>query len=188
MINEEHKMIKGKAGIAAIACGMYLLVNIANASETEGMYVGLGVSRINVELSVDNLGSVDISNNMLGILLGYQFNDYFSVEARGYSNLSDEDVGGVNVEVDHQFNALIRGGYLIAQYFKPYVLFGYGTSKLSVSGLSESDEDIVYGLGLSVNDGRPLHLEVEWQKSYDNKFDGYGLEADSFQANLVYYF
>ena len=162
----------------------------AKQSNDQFMYLGLNFARTNIEFNVDNVGSLDISNSLIGGTVGYQFHRNFSIEARGYGNLSDNSYSGNKIELKSHFSAVFRAILPINQYFKPYAILGYGTSELSVNSLSESDEDIVYGMGMSINKGEPLHLEVEWVNIYDKNFSELGgsIDAYNLNLNLVYHF
>jgi opacity protein-like surface antigen len=159
------------------------------------MYLGVGAAFASVDVSGTYIGdyfSQSLDGSLIGAMAGYQLHQNFAFEVRGYGNLSDDNINGVDVSLDHHFSALARGILPIDEYFRPYVLLGYGTSKASVAGLSDDGEDIIYGVGLAISNGNKVQLEVEWTRLYDEKFSGDGyavkLAVDTVNVNLVYHF
>ncbi|NMH64919.1 outer membrane beta-barrel protein [Shewanella salipaludis] len=161
------------------------------------MYLGLSGAFVDVDADVvdfDTLaaGSLSIDNTLLGVIVGYQLHENFAFEARGYGNTSDETIDGIDFSVDSHFSVLARGILPLNQYFRPYVLLGYGKSRASIGGFSDDDNDIIYGAGLAISNGNRVQLELEWMRIYDESFStGSGslsLKGDSINLNLVYHF
>ena len=155
-----------------------------------GAFVDVDVDYVNFESMESGSGSID--NTLMGAIVGYQLHENFAFEARGYGNVSDETIYGVSFSVDSHFSVLVRGILPLNEYFRPYALLGYGKSKASAAELSEDDNDIIYGLGVSISNGNRVQLELEWMRIYDESFStgnvNYGLQGDSFNLNLVYHF
>ncbi|MXR71022.1 outer membrane beta-barrel protein [Shewanella sp. JBTF-M18] len=161
------------------------------------MYLGLSGAFVDVDgdyvVSGSMLsGSRSIDNTLMGVIVGYQLHENFAFEARGYGNVSDETIDGVSYSVDSHFSVLARGILPLNEYFRPYALLGYGKSMGSIGEISEDDNDIIYGLGVSISNGNRVQLELEWMRIYDESFSvgdvNYGLQGDSINLNLVYHF
>lgn len=160
------------------------VVGYAHADEYP--YIGVGYSSINSDFDLGALGTYSVHNSMVGLVVGYQFTPSLAIEARGYGSASDDEILGVEVEVDRQISVLAKGMVPIGEYIKLYATLGYANLKLSASipgyTVSESDSDIKYGTGLAIHKGGPLELQVEWMNIYDAQ----GIEATSFNINLVH--
>lgn len=151
-------------------------------------YIGIGYSALSgdIDLSTLNLGVYSFSNGMLGVIGGYRFHPNFAVEARGYGNVSDDELLGVNIEIENSFSVLAKALIPIGKYVDLYGSLGFATNTAEASAngvsISTSDEDIQYGAGVAFNKGEQLELQIEWLKLFDDD----GLEVDGFNINLIY--
>lgn len=167
-------------------------LSYANNNEPH-MYMGLLYSYASVDsnIVVDN-SNVDFDNSLLGGMVGYQFHKHFALEARGYGSVSDDHIGGYKVKVSNHFNVLAKAILPIdEEYFKVYGMLGYGNTKITLSSQSESDSDIVYGIGFSVSNHNPVSLDIEWLKAFDDEdfsIKNGAASGDMFNVNLVYHF
>ena len=168
-------------------------VNVSASNEDyerfeEYPYIGIGYSALSgdIDLSALSSGSYSFSNGMLGVIGGYRFHPNFAAEVRGYGNVSDDELLGVTVEIEHSFSVLAKALIPIGKYIDLYGSLGFATSSAGVSNnsttVSVSDEDIQYGAGVAFNKGEQLELQLEWMRL----FDGDGLEVNGFNINLVY--
>ncbi|MCF7352697.1 outer membrane beta-barrel protein [Vibrio sp. CK2-1] len=174
-------------------------VTLANNLEPH-MYMGLLYSYMNVDIegkANNQPYSDDFDNSLVGLSVGYQFHKFFALEGRGYGGVSDDEVFGYTTKIENHFNIIGKGIIPIdEQYFKIYGMIGYGYSKLKIATESESDSDILYGVGLSVSNNKPISLDIEWIRAYDDdstttvggvRYDE-NLQGDMFNLNLVYHF
>lgn len=176
-------------------------LSYANNNEPH-VYMGLLYSYLNVDVDIDDRVnnqsySDDFDNSLVGVSVGYQFHKFFALEGRGYGGVSDDEVGGVTAKIENHFNIIGKGIIPIdEQYFKIYGMIGYGYSKLKVATESDSDSDILYGVGFSVSNNKPISLDIEWIRAYDgdssvtvngDRYD-VNLQGDMFNLNLVYHF
>lgn len=168
------------------------------------MYMGLLYSYVAIDSDVKVTSgsttineSFDLDNSLLGLSVGYQVNKYFAIEGRGYGGVSDDDILGEKVKIKNHFNVLAKGIIPIhEEYFRVYGLLGYGYTKLDVASSSESDSNIMYGVGFSVSNDKPISLDIEWIRAYDDDSNGTigsvkyheDLQGDMFNLNLVYHF
>lgn len=127
-----------------------LAVCIAGASFSSfANWVG-GVSYVN--LSNDD-GGADISLGGLTGSLGYQFDAqngfYFTPELRVGTGISDDSVGGIDVEMDRFVALSVRGQYSVNQQIYLFAAPSYANVELTASGagVSSSSDDWEFGLG-----------------------------------------
>lgn len=153
------------------------VVGIAHANQTP--YLGVGYSSVSSDYNLGALTQGSAHNSMVGLIVGYQFSPTLAIEARGYGSASDDEV-----EIDRQISILAKGMVPIGEYIKAYALLGYADLKFSTPfpAYKGSDSDIQYGAGLTIHKGGPLELQVEWM----NVYDAQGIEATSFNINLVH--
>lgn len=152
-------------------------------------YIGLAYAYVDADIEVDGVGSDNIDNSLLGLIVGYQLHQNFAVEFRGYGNISDYDALGSSIEVDTAFSLLGRGIVPISENFTLYGLLGAGKVKGKIGTASETETEIQYGVGMAINKGQPLELQVEWFRMFDDSFgiDGVNFEGDNINVNLVYH-
>jgi hypothetical protein len=100
--------------------------------------------------SEDDSG-LDISLGALYASAGYHFESdefVFMPELRLGVGISDDNVLGVNVEIDSFFAASIRGQYNVTESFGVFLQPSYGRLELTASadGQSFTDDDWEFGL------------------------------------------
>jgi len=148
--------------------------------------LGLSFADIDASASASNYGSGEesVSNTLIGAIVGYKFTPYTAVEFRGYGNASDGDFGGYSVSIDHYFDLFGRLIYPLDEDFEVYGLLGYGKQQVTAFGGSDDDSDVAYGVGFQVTNGSPVALQVEWLKTYDEKYSGYDSDLGSYNLRL----
>lgn len=141
----------------------------AARAEDAGFYLGAGVGEASQD--AEGFHGKDTSFTVFG---GYSFNAYLAAEA-GYIDAGKQ--------TDHQGGldlAVRSDGFLVAglvkiplgRYVAPYAKLGYAfyDARTSVSAgtqsvsATESDEDLVYGLGCEFKIGENLRLRAEYEK------------------------
>ncbi|MDF2155300.1 outer membrane beta-barrel protein [Vibrio sp. CAU 1672] len=142
--------------------------------------------------------SANIDDNILiGGFVGYRFNPWASLEARAYFNAHDGEFFGVPIEISRYFGLFARPTLPIHDNFSLYGLLGYGSVTAKALGVSETESDLAYGLGMEVGNGNKVKLQVEWMLFHDESYgftesngDRYNakLEASSVNMNLAWYF
>ncbi|NOH78691.1 porin family protein [Vibrio sp. RE86] len=145
-------------------------------------YIGVGYSSVNSDI----LNSYSVDNSLVGLIVGYQFSQNFAIEARGYGSVSEDEVLGVEHEVERMFGVYGKGHVPIGEYIKVYGTIGYGQLKgaISIPGstFTDTDSDIQYGIGAAVHKGGPVELQVEWMNLYSSN----GIDSTSVGINLVH--
>ncbi|UXI00109.1 porin family protein [Photobacterium sp. TY1-4] len=154
------------------------------------MYLGLSYSFVDVKVNINDGDSTSFDSSLLGLTIGYQAHTNFSVEFRGYGNISDDEISNTTVEVSNNFSLMGRALLPLDENFKIYALLGYGKAKGKLGGQSETENEVQYGVGMAVNEGHPVDLEVEWVKLFDDNFNlsGVNFSGESININLVYHF
>lgn len=171
--------------IKTCVAGILLMVSssvYAKGSFEDYGYIGLGYSYVDADIG----GITSVDNSLLGLVGGYRFHENFAVEARGYGNISNDSILGVDLQIDHSFSLFGKAVLPVWKYLDIYGLLGFGQIKASVTGqgynTSDSDSDFQYGIGAAFNKGNPLELQLEWVKWYDND----GLDVNGLNLNLVW--
>jgi opacity protein-like surface antigen len=128
--------------------------------------------------------------NTAGIITGYQYNEYFALEARlstgtsGYSTTygaPQSSEGDYKEDIDTQGSLLIKASYPIFESLSFYGLAGYTKTKLEINGVgstndsngniignysfkhTESDSGFSYGVGLNYQINEKFNIFVDYQ-------------------------
>ncbi len=128
--------------------------------------------------------------NTAGIIAGYKYNDYFSLETRlakgtsGYSSFygsPESREGNYSEDIDSQISLLLKASYPLFESFNIYGLAGYSKTELETKGLGQSydsDGDFIenysfartdsysgfsYGLGLSYQVSAQFNIFADYQ-------------------------
>ncbi|WP_185233951.1 porin family protein [Teredinibacter franksiae] len=128
--------------------------------------------------------------NTAGVIAGYKYNKYFSLETRlstgtsGYSSFygtPEEPWGAYSEDIDTQSSLLIKASYPIFNLFKLYGLVGYTNTKLEINGLGQyndlegnitgnypfkhtkSDGGFSYGVGSDYQINKNFNVFIDYQ-------------------------
>ena len=144
-----------------------------------GLYVGLGLTaaRYDPSCGCPEKGKVDRTAGVMG-RLGYDFNQYIGVEARGIrTNWKSE--GG---KIKH-YGAFLKPMYPVSNDFNVYGLAGYAKTETETGGrrrLTDADT-FAWGAGLEYDLARDVAKEGRYSRNFDGYGDqegGWGLFAD----------
>ena len=164
---------------------LLVFVSISTAANAKGFYSGLVVDSQNLDFPTD------ARFNLLGVVGGYQFNDYLSVEGRLSTGLNDETLnvivsegpGELSREIDFQASVFLKGSYEIANGLSIYALTGYSDTTLESTLLFEQDSVAVsntsdasvngfaYGVGLNFEFSSFFQMSLEYREMPDLDFD-----------------
>ncbi|MCW8834475.1 MAG: porin family protein [Colwellia sp.] len=155
------------------------------ATENNSWYIG-GVYTAQ-KISLPSAGR---DFNTVGIVAGYQYNNYLSLETRfskgtsgntfnyDFRDFPDE---GVDTDIDYQVSVLIKASYPINEKFDVYVTTGYSKTKIeqeildsivnaeglligvNTSNFTFTESGLTYGLGLKYNVTNSVNLFVDYQ-------------------------
>jgi len=151
------------------------------ADGNSGLYLGLGYSSTNIDLSIDGLSDkhqklLDSSTDSILLLAGYDFNEYFGIEGRYSINNSslayDYYLGGTLLEDAYEAESL-------AIYAKPqynlgaitvYGLIGMSANDYTATNILGSDSDTLFswGAGAKFNVTQSLGLFVDYTDLGEN--------------------
>lgn len=147
----------------------------ATLADDTGLYLGLGYSSTNINLTVDNLSDknqklLDSSTDSIMLQAGFDFNEYIGVEGRYYINNSalafNYYLGGTPLEGTYKAETF-------ALYAKPqynlgvitvYGLLGIAANDYTASTLVGSNNDTLFswGAGAKFNVTQSLGLFVDY--------------------------
>jgi len=181
----------------------------SQASEIDNWYVGALYN--SQEISLD-----DRDFNAVGIIAGYQYNQYFALEARinkgtsGYASTYtafDAQKNNYSEDIDSQVSISLKASYPIFKSFSIYGLAGYTETKLKIKGLGQSydsngsfignysykitekDKGFSYGIGLNYQVNQQFNLFVDHQVLPDfEPGSNYSKSWKSTSIGLNYYF
>ena len=144
------------------------------ADEDRGLYLGAGVGSYTLE--VDDLEGFrfDDDDTALKVFGGWRFNPYFALEL-AYLDLGNptQDFGGVTVETELTGFAPYVVGTLPLGMFELFGKIGYYVydveATVSAAGfgsesIEDSDEDLVYGVGVGVVLFERLNARLEYER------------------------
>ncbi|GIU02080.1 outer membrane beta-barrel protein [Shewanella algidipiscicola] len=176
-------------GYKTLLLSLICLTAHANDDYIQRGYIGLGYAYIDTNVDVVGVGSDSFDNGLLGGIVGYQFHRNFGVEFRGYANIDDYEFMGVSVEVENSLSLLAKGMLPVHEHFNIYGLVGYGSVKGAIADASQTESVLQFGVGMGINNGSPLELQIEWLRLFDDSFtfDGVNFEGDSININLIYH-
>lgn len=120
---------------------------------------------------------------------GYDFNDYFGVEGEFSIGLGEENVDGIDLEINNQYAAYAVGKLPISERFDIFGRIGYGTIEFegSAGGISETVDVDGFGFGaggqffFSENVG----VRGEYTRFEADDEDGIDGELDVFTVSAV---
>jgi len=157
---------------------------IAEEEAKSGWYGGASYAQLDTDIA----GIVEFDLGALVFNAGYQINDYVAIETRLGTGITDDDIVGLELELDYLWGIYTKIGIPTGTAFYPYVVLGYTKAELELSGLgyseSDSDSDTSYGVGanFTVNDNFGVFAE------YMNWYDDEDIEITGFNLGVSYKF
>ena len=164
--------------IVRVSCLAGLLACGVAQAEDSGFYVGASFGEASQEAN-----EFDASDETFRLFGGWSFNKYFAVEG-GYidAGTQADSIDEFDVEVSSDgFFVYGLAKLPIGDMFAPYVKLGYvfydTTEKVSLGSLSESasesDADLIYGIGFELNTSGKLRFRAEYEEVNlpDSAFD-----------------
>lgn len=140
-----------------------LIVPAPQAVSTNGFYAGLGITGVNYKSNCDCPKNDTKDVNYGGTLrVGYDFNQYVGIEARGTKTNGDADV-------DHA-GLYVKPMYSIANSVNLYGLAGVAKTKVKGDLPHVDSESFAAGAGIEVD----LSNDVPKEGRYTRPFDGTG--------------
>jgi len=144
-----------------------------------GFYVGAGVGKANIELDEVDGFKFDSDDTAFKVFGGYNFNQYFAVEAAYFDGGEPEEavivVPGFRGTVDAGLTGLIAsavGRLPLGDMFSVYGKLGLVSYDVEVKGRANGDvvyeregseDDVSYGVGAAFNLGPSFELRAEYE-------------------------
>jgi len=153
-----------KALIAAAAAATALVSAPAFAQDGKDVeiYGSLGYAHYDEDV---NLGAVQGR-------LGARFMNYFGVEGEGAFGISDDDIAGVDVELNRQMAIYAVGFLPVSDSFDIIGRVGVGNTEIEVGGVDVDDDSINYGVGGQWSWDEKNAIRGDWTRyDFDNGGD-----------------
>jgi outer membrane autotransporter protein len=151
----------------------------AKADVEDSLYLGAYINH-------QKISTFDREFKTLGAMIGYQYNEYFALEARlgtGISGFSDNtDLNGsLTQDIDLQSTINFKASYPLTESFSVYGVVGFTNTKMSLEGVWEykdqlgnsigtfdidrnkSPDGVNYGLGLNYSINNDYSVFFEYQ-------------------------
>ncbi|HWK52238.1 MAG TPA: porin family protein, partial [Steroidobacter sp.] len=145
-----------------------------------GFYVGAGVGSATIELDEDfDDFKFDASDTAFKVFGGYNFNQYFAIEAAYFDGGKPEEtvisVPGFRGTVEAGTTGLIAsviGRLPIGDYVSVYGKLGFASYEAEINArvngdvidsVTGDDEDFAYGVGIAFNVGPSFELRGEYE-------------------------
>ncbi len=172
-----------KHGLSLIAIFVLMLSTPAMAS------IGEGNTEVGVDFGITELDSntFDESGITMGIRGGYHFTDLFELEGQFSSTSADDEVAGVDVDLDVT-TLFVNGVFNFhpTEEIVPYILVGIGTTDVDVNvgGVSVDDSatatQIGFGSRFFFGQAKKVAVRVEVSFISEDTFD-----EDSSHTNIL---
>jgi len=143
-----------------------------------GLYVALGLTAARYDPSCDcttDKGDVDNTYGLIG-RLGYDFNQFVGIEARGIRTNWKSDGGKIK-----HYGAFLKPMYPVSNDFNVYGLLGYAKTETEGMKRRVDADAFAWGAGLEYDLASDSAKEGRYARSFDGYGDqegGWGLFAD----------
>lgn len=173
-LERPQKMFKKIISVAILMATTGMASAQSDAAKTAGPYIGASYSYVSVKNDLTNSGDVKLST--VGLLVGYDFNANFALEARVASGVGSDNIRlyGYNVDVKFDRLAGVYGKWSvpIEPQLDIYGLAGFtnGKVKASLRGVTdtESKSSGSLGVGLSYKFNRSNSVSLEYARLYSD--------------------
>jgi len=149
------------------------IMEIPQIIDESGLYIGLGYgmfNQLNESIVVSNVSVGDIEYDVDTVVfqVGYKFNNYVAVEARGWYGVSDltQTRSNLETELPGTYNAMgvyLKPMYPVTNDLDIYALVGYSSTTLEMDNGGIWDTDgLSYGGGVSYSITESLSVFVDY--------------------------
>ncbi len=138
-------------------------IEFSNSSISSGAYMGLGFTATEYDTNCNCSSSLSGTDKTAGVVakVGYKFNEYIGVEARGLKTMVASDGG----EVEH-VSVLVKPSVPIGESVSAYGLVGWGKTE-TFGDLRKTDVDgLSWGAGLDYSVGENVSLFVDYERLF----------------------
>ena len=166
--------------IASIATAGLAIAGTASAADmyksgVGGLYAGLNYTFMNVDF--DNINK-DADVGTISGKVGVMANEYIGLEARAGFGATDDDIYGVDVEIDNFFGGYATFNMVNESPVTPYAVIGFTRAELEAGTESDDGSDFSYGAGINFAMAQNVSGNLEYMRYYDDDdvtVDGIGL-------------
>ncbi len=149
----------------------------SSGSSANGFYAGLGITGVKYESACDCPQGGGSEDNIAAVgRLGYDFNRYIGIEARGMTTISGD--GGADVE---HVGLFVKPMYPVTDATNIYALIGAAKTTTSGDLQNVDAETLALGAGLEFDLSDDNAKEAKYSRSFDgqgNQEKGVGLFVD----------
>ncbi len=149
----------------------------STGSSANGFYVGLGITGVKYESACDCPKGGGSEDNIAAVgRVGYDFNRYVGIEARGMKTISGD--GGADVE---HMGLFVKPMYPVTDGTNIYALIGAAKTTTSGDLQNVDAETLALGAGLEFDLSDDNAKEAKYSRSFDgqgNQEKGVGLFVD----------
>jgi len=169
-------MIKNAKSLVALA-----LVALAGSASAQGFYGELGYTALKLE-ATDGVNTIEFKPGALRGIVGYSLLENLAVEGMVAFGVKDSDISlngvgtGIKGDLDNSYGIFLKPRIKVAQGLEVFGRFGYLRSKFSGAGVSASDSDFAYGVGLNYSINRAWSVNFDYLNYNDTgatKASGY---------------
>jgi OmpA-OmpF porin, OOP family len=177
-----------RLGLTAIAAlGLMAATTVAQADTQPGFYAGAGIG--STKIGADELDDTGFDDSDVGFKVfgGYDFNQNFGIEV-SYVDFGEgsADAGGASASVGvSALTASAVGKLPVSEMFTLYGKLGFASYDVDLdfnnvpgfgSGhLSDSDSDLMYGVGGALSFGGTFEARLEYE----------AINVDDFDINMI---
>ncbi len=171
-------MIKNAKSLLALA-----LVALAGSASAQSFYGEVGYTALKLESNNPPI-SGEFKPGALRGIVGYSLLENLAVEGMASFGIKDAGISingvgtGINGDIDHSYGVFLKPRINVGGGVEVFGRFGYLRTKVSGAGVSGSDSDFAYGVGLNYSINRAWSVNFDYLNYYDkgsDKASGYTL-------------
>lgn len=167
-------MIKYAKSLSALA--LMALMSVAGSAGAQGFYGEVGYSALKLE-STAGVNTGEFKPGALRGIVGYSLLENLAVEGMVAFGVKDSEISlngagtGFRGDLDNSYGIFLKPRIKVAQGLEVFGRFGYLRSKVSGAGVSASDSDLAYGVGLNYSINRVWSVNFDYLNYYDTGSD-----------------
>jgi len=159
---------------AGIAMASTVAAQDMYKSGVGALYAGVNYTFMNADF--DGIGDVDVGT--LSGKVGVMATEYFGFEARAGFGVNDDDIAGVDAEIDNFFGGYATLNMVNQSPVTPYAVLGFTRIEAEVGPETDDDSDFSYGAGVNFAFAPNMSANLEYMRYYDDNditVDGLGV-------------
>lgn len=170
------KALAGLIGLTIAASGTaYAQRAPQQQQQSMGWYLGASLGQSEQRATCTGVANCDEKDAAWRLLAGYQFTPHFAAEL-GYHNFGEASAPGASIKAN-AWEGVVVGSFPIGPV-SLYGKLGFFRGELDGLGITETNQDVTYGVGVQYNFSRQVGVRGEWQR-YNNLGGGrFGSETD----------